>query len=570
MNKAKNPAKRGFFWTIAALSLIQMCMHTASAQTIQRTYWDRLMHAEHGISRVQSPEFFITHNGRVNLELERQEFIKILRSAEGQALACQFPARYKWLARQTENIPAFDLNRCTDLQTFTKGFQQKHFYIAYVSEYLDAPASAFGHLILVFHDGQMPMDLADTVHFAATTNREGTLQYAAKGLTGGFEGYFIREPFFTKKKDYLLFEQRAIHLYKIELSADELENIALHLYELRKAKFKYYFIDENCAFQLAELVNIAAPNQDYSFQTNQPVLPIDVIRLHANHVSQRHVLAPTIIREKYLSEQLSESEKKHVSAVVKQVANVTDSDSDQVKELLYLHYQYAFRRKRNPYPNHSEIESLDFKESSLNIDLKDPSQKTKSNIWAGGITTTAGSAYARARWTPLGDDNPAQQQTRESRLNLLEATADVRGNEIQLHRVKVLSMSSTPNALSMHRPWSWNIDLGLNRDNAHKQLSAEAEIGVGKTWVMKKVRIESWLAPGIEQRDQTMAYIKPRVMVSGLVTPELQIGLSAFRKTYMHDNFDAKELSIQYKNIQFTKRISTTTTENTVLVNIRF
>lgn len=569
MNKAKNPAKRGFFWTATALILIQMCMNTSLAQTIQRTYWDRLMHAENGVSRVQSGEFFITHNGRVNLEFERQEFIKILRTADGQTLACQFPARYKWLARQTENIPTFDLTRCTDLQAFTKGFQQKHFYIAYVSEYLDAPASAFGHLMLVFHDGQMPIDLADTIHFAATTNREGALQYAAKGLTGGFEGYFIREPFFNKKKDYLLFEQRAIHLYKIEFSADALENMTLHLYELRKAKFKYYFIDENCAFQLAELINIAVPNQDHSFQTNQPVLPIDVIRLHANNVSKQHVLAPTIVREKYLSEQLSESEKSHVSEVVNQVANVTDSDSDQVKELLYLHYQYAFRRKRNPYPNHSEIESLEFKESSLNIDLNDPSQKTKSNIWSTGITSSAGNAYARARWTPLGDENTAQQHTRESRLNLLEATLDARQDEIQLHSLKVLSMSSTPNTLGMHRPWSWRIDLGLNRDNAQKQLSGEAEIGGGKTWMMEKVRIESWLAPGIEQREQTKAYIKPRVMVSALITPELQIGLSAFRKTYMHDHFDAKEICIQYKNINFTKRI-TATTENSILVHISF
>lgn len=569
MNKAKNPAKRGFFWTITLLYLSQACLNTATAETVQRTYWDRLMHAERGISRVQSPEFFVTHLGRTNLDLERDEFIRLLRSQDGSALACQFPARYKWLSRQSVDIPSFDLTRCTDLQVFNQGFQKKDFYIAYVSEYLDAPASAFGHLMLVFHDGQMPLDLADTIHFAATTNREGALQYAAKGLTGGFEGYFIREPFFTKKKDYLLFEQRAIHLYKVELSADELENIAFHLFELRKAKFKYYFIDENCAFQLAELINIAAPNQDYSFQTNQPVLPIDVVRLNANRIKEKRALAPTIIREKYLSEQLSDSEKNHVAAVVSQAESVTNSDSDQVKELLYLHYQYAFRRKRNPYPNHSEIESLDFKESSLKIDLDDPSQKTKSNIWSAGVMRSKNTNYARIRWSPLGDDNPAQQHTRESRLNVLETTVDAHQNELQLQRLKVLSMSSTPNSLNMHHPWSWSIDLGLNRDNAHNQVSGEAEVGVGKTWMMKRLRIESWLVPGIEQRDQTKAYIKPKVMISGLISPDVQIGLSAFRKQYTNDNFDVKEMSIQYKNIQLTKRI-TATSENTLLVHIPF
>lgn len=551
------------------LFISQACLHTASAETTQRTYWDRLMHAENGISRVQSHEFFVTSNGRTQVDQEREAFIRILQSRDGSALACQFPARYKWLSRQNADIPSIDLSRCTDLQAFNQGFQKKDFYIAYVSEYLDAPASAFGHLMLVFHDGQVPLDLADTIHFAATTNREGALQYAAKGLTGGFEGYFIREPFFAKKKDYLLFEQRAIHLYKLELSADELENIAFHLYELRKAKFKYYFIDENCAFQLAELINIAAPDQDYSFHTNQPVLPIDVVRLNANRITDQRALAPTIIRERYLSEQLTDAEMSHVEAVINQSESATKSDSDQVKELLYLHYQYAFRRKRNPYPNHSEIESLDFKESSLGIKLDDPSQKTKSNIWSAGVMQSTNSNGARIRWSPLGDDAPEQQHTRESRLNVFETTVDVHRNDIQLQRLKVLSMSSTPNSLNMHHPWSWSVDLGLNRDNLHKQLSGEAEVGVGKTWMMKSLRIESWLAPGIKQRDQTKAYIKPKFMISSLITPDLQIGLTAFRKHYTHETFNVKELSIQYKNIQLTKRI-TATNETTLLVHLPF
>ncbi len=569
MNKAKNPAKRGFFWTITLLYLSEACLHTASADTTQRTYWDRLMHSERGVSRVQSPEFFITRNGRIDAKQERDEFIRILQSKDGSALACQFPARYKWLSHQEGDIPSFDLTLCTDLQAFNQRFQKKDFYIAYVSEYLDAPASAFGHLMLVFHDGQMPLDLADTIHFAASTNREGTLQYAAKGLTGGFEGYFIREPFFAKKKDYLLFEQRAIHLYKVELSADELENIAFHLYELRKAKFKYYFIDENCAFQLAELINIAAPNRDYSLQTNQPVLPIDVVRLNADRIKEKRTLAPTIIRERYLSEQLSDSEKDHVTAVMKQTESVTSTDSDEVKELLHLHYQYAFRRKRNPYPNHSEIESLDFKESNLKIDLDDPSQKTKSNIWSAGVMRSKNNNYARIRWTPLGDDNSAQQHTRESHLNILETTVDARQNEIQLQRLQVLSVRSTPNSVYMHQPWSWSIDLGLNRENRLNQVNGEAEIGVGKTWMMKRLRIESWLATGVEQRDQTKPYIKPKIIISGLITPDMHIGLSAFRKQYANENFEAKELTIQYKNIQFSKRINANS-ENTLLVHFPF
>lgn len=570
MNKAKNPAKRGFFWIYISfwLSTVSM-MHSSFAQTVQRSYWDRLLHAENGVSRVQSTDFFISPNGRNNLEQERTEFLKILQSHEGQKLACQFPARYKWLAREFPETPVFNLNLCSELQDFHNGFQKKTFYIAYVSEYLDAPASAFGHVMLVFRDDQAPLDLADTVHFAATTNREGALTYAIKGLSGGFEGYFIREPFFHKKKDYLLFEQRAIHLYKIDLSSDEIENMVFHLYELRKAKFQYYFIDENCAFQIAELLNVASPNKDYSLNTKQPNLPIDVIRLNANRISEKLTLSPIIVRQQYLAAKISESENRHVQAVINQTESVTASDSDQTKELLYLHYQYAFRRKRMPYPNHSEIEALDFKESSQHIDLPDPSLKTKKNTWSIGLTQSNLQTQARARWTPLGDDGPQTQISRESRLSILETTVDLSKKEAQLEELKLLSMSSTPNQLEMHQPWSWSVDVSANRRNPQKALTGEAEIGIGKTWIWKKIRIESWIAPGVNQQEQTKGYVRPKLVISGMLSPELRMSFNTSRKTFAHKEETTREWGLQYKNIQFLRRTEGVR-ENTLMMHLPF
>lgn len=568
-NKAKNPAKRGFFWIFIAICLSQLCMPASSAQPMQRSYWDRLLHAENGVSRVQSAEFFVSPNGRKNPEQERTEFLKILNSNEAQQLACQFPARYKWLTRETTQLHLIDLNRCDDLKKFHDGFQKKSFYIAYVSEFLDAPASAFGHVMLVFQDEQTPLDLADTIHFAATTNREGAVEYAIKGLSGGFEGYFIREPFFHKKKDYLLFEQRSINLYKIDLTKDEIENIIFHLYELRKAKFQYYFVDENCAFQIAELINIASPNKNYSLSTKQPNLPIDVVRSNANRISEKKTLPPIIVRQKYLTTRLSEAEKTHVQAVINQTERVRTEDSDQTKELLYLHYQYAFRRKGKPYLNHSEIESLDFKESSQQVELADPSLKTKTNIWSAGLTQSNQQTQGRVRWTPLGEDSVQTQISRDSKLKILETTLNISNHQIQLEQLKLLSMSSTPNHLEMHQPWSWSFDVSANRNNPQKELTGDAEIGIGSTWFWKRLRLESWIASGIDQRESTHAYLRPRLGISVMISPEIQAEINASRKQFAHSNISTQELNIQYKKIQFSRRMAGFG-ENTLMVHIPY
>jgi hypothetical protein len=528
------------------------------------------MHAESGQSKVESDAFFVLPGGKENTELEKVKFLQILQSSEAQSLACQFPARYKWLKTQYPNIREIDLGKCTELQQYLKNFQRKDFYIAYVSEFLDAPASAFGHLMLVFHDGSTSFELADTIHFAASTNREGAFDYAFKGLTGRFDGYYIREPLFIKKKDYLLIEQRAIHLYKLRLTETEIDNMVLHLYELRKAKFKYYFVDENCAYQLAELLNVASPDKDYRIGLNQPILPLDVVRLHKDQIIQHTTLAPTVTRQNTLTAQLTADELEHVKSVINQKSLVSSEDSDQLKELLYLHYQYAFRRKHNAYPNHSEVEQLKFTESTRNLDLPDPIHQPSLSTWSvDWVSSSQRAPHGRIQWTPLGNPSSQAQVESESRLSLLETTVDLMNSEPSLYRLKLISMTSTPNNLDLHHPWSWRIDIGANRDNSLMKLASEAEMGVGKTWVHHGYRIESWLGAGVNQMQESRVYVKPQISVSKLLTENTSIGISSYKKQLSEDKFQSSEVTLQYKNIQLQHR-KTGRSETNLMVHLPF
>jgi hypothetical protein len=61
-NDKKIPARRGFFLAITMLISLLTCTK-AAATSMPRSYWERLLHVEHGQSRVQSNEFFITEHG---------------------------------------------------------------------------------------------------------------------------------------------------------------------------------------------------------------------------------------------------------------------------------------------------------------------------------------------------------------------------------------------------------------------------------------------------------------------------------------------------------------------------
>lgn len=132
-----------------------------------------------------------------------------------------------------------------------------------------------------------------------------------------------------------------------------------------------------------------------------------------------------------------------------------------------------------------------------------------------------------------------------------------------------MAVSSTPNALSMHRPWSWRMGAEINRDNAQKDLMEEVEIGAGKTWMTEKLRVESWVTSGVQHHTNNNAYLKTELRFATSLQPNLQMSLGGYKKHLTHTHVSATELEIQYRGIQLRRRI-TNTRERSLLVNIPF
>jgi hypothetical protein len=534
--KTKASVKRGLFSLLLCIAKVAQADGHINKEPNQ--YWSRLLHASNGVSSVISDEFFLTPNGRFDLETEQNAFISMLSTDLGHQVACNFPARYKWVKRERLTTTEIDLSTCVALVEFRKKFQQHDFYLGYVTEFLDSPASAFGHLMLVFSDPKIPLDLSDVIHFAANSNGEKGLNYIAKGLTGGFRGYYVRDPFFKKANEYLVVEQRAIHLLKIELTPDQIENLVLHIYELRKAEFKYYFIDENCAFQLANFLDIAVPEKSYGFAPNQPVLPIDVVRRNQNRIVQHLSFSPTHKRVNEIASTLSDSELSEVKAVLAQEILPNPESTDAVKELISLQYQYAFRRLRKPYPNHAEVDSLDFKKST-NYEKVDDSLELPTRKFgiSTGLVSTANRNLARLEISPMGWIGDNSPKNRESQLEVLTTSFDVSNDQLKLNELKMLNIRSTPNALEVNKPWSWGLGISMNRYNFLGDLAKEGEFYGGKTFVLQSVRTELSVGLGAQSLHGFHPYSTEKASILYQFSDTVSLGISTENKRFSTDTY---------------------------------
>lgn len=508
-------------------------------------YWKKLLHFHGNESEVVSDEFFLSPNGRYDPLAEESVTIEMLNGEHGQAIACNFPARYTWLKSVHKLIPDFDLYACVELQDFLTEFAHESLSIVFVSEFADAPASAFGHIMLLFQDARKPAELADTISYSAITKSDSFMSYAYRGLTGKYDGYFIRAPYFKKKNEYTVSEQRALHRYALNLTQTEISNIVLHLYELRKARFHYYFIKQNCAYQVGGLLNIAFQNEERGFELVDKVLPIDVVRKYTDHISSRTIEAPSLLKAEQLLGMLSLQEKASVEAVIEHNTFPSVELSDQVKEVLALDYQYAFRRRRTVLNHYESVQSLSYQPSNVPLILEDPLYgRDSSRVKLGWIhygTTDA----VMLGYRPMLRDIYALQQNalQESELSLLNvAISAKKPNDTRVEQLDVIKLRSLPTRNVLRRDVSWSLYAGANRLNKYENFFTEAEGGVGWSGGSHPYTMSLLFSSGLQSGSGARAYLKPDIGLFGYVAENMKLGFQSSLKMFTSTNYLASEL----------------------------
>jgi hypothetical protein len=242
-------------------------------------------------SQIDDPSFFLSPCGKTDPRAELDATLSIFfappeKESGAEHPQCEFTGRYHWLKQELN----FDAGRlpeyaCPRFNDWLAEMNPEAVTLVFPVAYLNNPASMFGHTLLRIDSktaNEKTRLLDFTINYAADTREEAGLSFAFKGLFGGYQGSFSVEPYYLQVKRYGDLENRDIWEYRLTLSDEEVRRMLMHAWELKSAHLDYYFIDENCSYQLLSLLEAARPSLHLLDQFGLWAVPADTVRAVAN------------------------------------------------------------------------------------------------------------------------------------------------------------------------------------------------------------------------------------------------------------------------------------------------
>ncbi|WP_185268364.1 Lnb N-terminal periplasmic domain-containing protein [Halopseudomonas xiamenensis] len=259
----------------------------------QHPMWLELLHYERSFlgslrSAIHSPAFFLSPIGQTNALAELRATLHDLEKPPttdlDQHAYCRFPARAQWLKAQLGTAASIYTHPCPTLDEWTKDQSIDSVSVIFATGFLGNPASYYGHTLLKLNsatdaDLVSPTKLLDvSVNYGAILEgRTDPLSYIAKGIFGGYDGGFSHIRYYFHNHNYGEAELRDLWEYPLELSPEDARFIVNHAWEVLGMRYTYYFFRRNCAFRMAELLEMATEVE--AIPANRPwTIPQSVIQ----------------------------------------------------------------------------------------------------------------------------------------------------------------------------------------------------------------------------------------------------------------------------------------------------
>lgn len=249
-------------------------------------YWRILIHYKPTKggweSLVDDPRFFLAPDGKKSPSAELSATIDALfENSMSPPVRCRFPARYEWLKEMLPVDPArLPETPCPDLDDAFRAINPKFVSLIFASGNMNAPASMFGHTFLRVDRIQDKPLMSHAVNYAAKIDRRDPwVIFAFKGIFGRYPGYYSILPYHEKVREYTGMEQRDLWEYRLNLSVAETRRMIMHILEMRDIYSDYFFLDENCSYDLLFLLEAARPSVTLTDRHNGFfVTPIDTLQ----------------------------------------------------------------------------------------------------------------------------------------------------------------------------------------------------------------------------------------------------------------------------------------------------
>ena len=477
--------------------------------------WKRLLRYDDARqeSDVLDDDFFLADSGSRDPKSELKETLKAyLQTIDDVAstsdVRCRFPGRYLWLNEKL-GLPDYETTPegCTTLELWLEPGRKRSINLLLVSSYMGNPASIFGHTLLTFSREQASArtDLLDTsINFGADVPEgEPTLLYILRGVFGGYEGRVMDAFYYNHDLSYLRLESRDVWEYTLNLSDFGTRLIKKHLWELANNAFTYYFFTKNCAYRIAETLELALPEEgltDYLWT----YIPVDLFHRLTDldstsennligdvsfHPSDRTTLEATF-------QDLTPKGRAAAKSIIDNYAqNTEDATTDlkaseqlQVIDAALDYFQY---QANSAYPDlNPDIERA--RKRLLKDRLRSPSSESPDRPaienkpspaesvpprrLAGGLQITQKeSPVAVLSWSPYSRklDRVGGRQDQEMVALDVRATYDPydRLTLTDIDFFKARSVNTSPFLIPGMHPWSWSLHSGYKRVDLQHETS---------------------------------------------------------------------------------------------------
>ena len=523
----------GFFWLLAALLLAplhaladryadELTERARQLRLAERAEWRKLVHyvpnlASPGAhSQIDSPAFFNAPGGkqdpRAELEATLRSFFAPPAADDDHHPQCRFAARRAWLDAEL----GFDERRlprreCRRYGEWRAAIDANQLTLVFASAYVNNPGSMYGHTLLrvdAAAQDERTRLLAYAISFAADTDETNGFAHALKGLFGGYRGVFSMLPYYLKVREYSDLEHRDLWEYELDLNAAELERVLAHAWELLPVYFDYFFFDENCAYHLLGLLQVARPDLELTAQFPLWALPVDSVRALTEHAGlvRKIVYRPsssTIMAERLV--RMPPQERRMARDLALGALSPADSSlralpAERAAAVVEAGYDYLNRRRTAGESDLPDASALAHAMLIARSEIDAPSQaprvprgprpdeghRTSRFALGGGQRDHAAFVELGLRPTyhDLLDDDTGYVGGAQVEFFHLRARS-YEGRDARIESLIPFAVSSLLPRDDFFQPRSWRVAAGWERTFAKsgaEPLAAGAEGGIGGAW----------------------------------------------------------------------------------------
>lgn len=467
-------------------------------------------------SEVVTPGFFLAERGRHDPEAELRATLRAFfapRDTEigprGEHPRCRFPARFAWLDQRLE-LRRHDLpvTRCEAYEAWVADIDPAGASLVFAAAYLNNPSSMFGHTFLRIdrEDPEQAGELsAYAVNFSAQTEETNGVLFAVKGLTGQYRGRYALRPYYGMVNDYAEIESRDLWSYRLDLAPAEVERLLQHLWEMEDVDFRYFFLRENCSYQILALLETARPDLDLTGGFFHQVEPhATVQRLDDSGLLTSPDYRPALLnRIRARLGQLSPAGRRHVTRLVAGEADPDAGELPRAERAQALETAFALLKYRQ---GEGAIDAETYGERSLPIlrarsrlgrvaapEIEPPDSAPHRAHRATRLSVGAGADH-RSGYLALGY-RPSFHGITERRAGYRRGAAiqaldlavhlPTDGSGPDLERLILADILSLARRGPLIRPLSWRLRGGYEEvwiDGEDDQGSIKLEGGLGPAW----------------------------------------------------------------------------------------